>query len=172
MEVYNKGFKNPPQSKTKLRIGFVILVSGFLSPLLIPLVVASNLSTAIKSILSGLLAFGIPEVFMLVAIAIMGKQGYEYIKNVAKKYLKRFAPPDRVGPFRYRIGLVLFCLPILMGILQPYLIHFIALFGKLPLWSNIALDVMFVVSIFVLGGDFWDKLRGLFQYNSKIIRQS
>ena len=29
-------------------------------------------------------------------------------------------------------------------------------------------DVMFIVSLFVLGGDFWDKLRGLFSQKARM----
>jgi len=157
----------PQKSKTKLIIGTGILVVGFFSPLLIPLVVASNWSAATKSVISGLLAFGIPELFMLLAIVVMGKQGYEYIKGKALKYLKRFAPPDKVSPVRFRIGMVMFSVPILVGILQPYLAHFIPFFKANPLWFHIGLDVIFIIGLFVLGGDFWDRLSGLFKYNTK-----
>jgi hypothetical protein len=140
-------------------------VVGFLCPLLIPLVVASNWSAATKSVISGLLAFGIPEVFMIMAIAVMGKKGYELIKGKTIKYLKRFAPPDSVSRLRYRIGLTLFSIPVLIGILQPYLEHFSIVFQNLPLWFTIVLDVVFICSFFVLGGDFWDKISGLFKYD-------
>ncbi len=163
--------KNPKRSKTKLTIGVVVLVLGFFSPLLIPLVVASNWSIATKSIISGLLAFGIPELFMLLAIIIMGKTGYEYIKGKVGKYLKGFAPPDHVSQKRYYLGLVLFSIPIVFGILQPYLTHFIPLLKELPLWYHIGLDMIFIIGIFVLGGDFWDKLSGLFQHKAKITRE-
>jgi len=83
------------------------------------------------------------------------------------KYLKSFAPPDTVSLVRYRFGLVLFCLPIIAGILEPYLAHFIPFFRELPLWFYIGLDVIFIIGLFVLGGDFWDKLSGLFKYNVK-----
>lgn len=155
------------KSKGKLQLGAVILVVGFLSPLLIPLVVASNLSATAITVISGLLAFGIPELFMLLAIAVMGKPGYEYIKGKALKYLKRFAPPDRVSLSRFRIGLVMFSVPILVGVLQPYLAYFIPFFKANPLWLHIGLDVIFIIGLFVLGGDFWDKLSGLFKYNVK-----
>ena len=161
--------KTQKRSKTKLTIGGIVLVIGFLSPLLIPLVVASKMSAATKSIISGLLAFGIPEVFMLVAIAIMGKKGYQHIKHVAKKFLKRFAPPDTVSRLRYRIGLLFFCVPLVMGILQPYLTYFIGSVDLLPFWFHISLDMIFIIGIFILGGDFWDKLRGLFLYDVKVI---
>ena len=160
-------YKMGPNSIAKLRFGVVILVIGFLSPLLIPLVLASDWSVATKGIISGLLAFGIPELFMLLAIIVMGKPGYEIIKRKAHKYLKRFAPPDTVSLVRYRFGLVIFCLPILVGILEPYLAHFHHFFRELPLWFYMGLDMIFIIGLFVLGGDFWDKLSGLFQFKTK-----
>jgi hypothetical protein len=33
---------------------------------------------------------------------------------------------------------------------------------------NIGIDILFVSSVFVLGGDFWDKLRALFIYKAKV----
>ncbi|UCD61833.1 MAG: hypothetical protein JSV59_04490 [Flavobacteriaceae bacterium] len=166
----NQELINTQKSQGKLRLGAVILVVGFFSPLLIPLVVASNWSAATKSIISGLLAFGIPEVFMILAIAVMGKKGYELIKGKAIKYLKRFAPPDTVSLFRYRFGLALFSIPVLIGILQPYIEHLSSVFQNLPLWFTIALDAVFICSFFVLGGDFWDKISSLFKYDVRVTK--
>lgn len=163
-------YKNGPNSIAKLRFGVVILVIGFLSPLLIPLVLASDWSVATKGIISGLLTFGIPELFMVLAIIVMGKPGYEYIKKKAGKYLKRFLPPDHVSKSRYYLGLVLFSIPIIVGVLQPYLAHFIPFLKELPLWYHISLDMIFIIGIFVLGGDFWDKLSGLFTYDVKVYK--
>lgn len=158
------------KSKGKLQLGAVILVVGFLSPLLIALVLASNWSAATKSVLSGLLAFGIPELFMLLAIIVMGKPGYEYVKSKIYKYLKRFAPADTVSLARYRLGLIMFSVPILVGILEPYLAHFVPFFRDLPLLFYIGLDMIFIVGLFVLGGDFWDKLSSLFKHNAKVTK--
>ena len=104
MEENREGLKNPKPSKTKLIIGVVVLVIGFFSPLLIPFVVASNWSVATISIISGFLAFGIPELFILLAVVIMGKLGYEYIKGKVGKYLKQYLPPDQVSRRRYYFG--------------------------------------------------------------------
>jgi len=157
-------------NNSKLILGSIILVVGFLLPLLIPLVLTLEISDAAKSIISGLLAFGIPEVFMIVAVAVMGKKGYEFIKSKAIKYLKRFAPPDTVSLLRYRMGLILFSLPVLLGIVQPYIGHFSTIFQDFPLWFTIVLDVIFISSFFVLGGDFWDKLSGLFKYDVRVTK--
>jgi hypothetical protein len=139
-----------------------------LSPLLIPLVLASDWTAASKSIVSGVLAFGLPELLMLLAVAIMGKEGYAYIKSKVSKYLRRFAPPDEVGPLRYRIGLLLLGIPFVFGILQPYLIYNFEFFKSFPLWVHATLDMTLIIAFFVLGGDFWDKFRALFQHRAKI----
>ena len=152
--------------KGRLILGVSILILGFMSPLLIPLVTGTSWSVGIKTTVSGLLAFGIPEVFMLIAIAVMGKQGYEYIKGKAFKYLKRFAPPDTVTHTRYRLGLIMFSLPLLLGWLQPYLGHYFAFLNQLPVWQYIIGDLIFFASFFVLGGDFWDKFSSLFKYSN------
>jgi len=65
-----------PRAGWRLRLGLTILIVGWLSPLLIPIVTRTSLATEWKTIISGLLAVGIPEVFTIAAIAIMGKSGY------------------------------------------------------------------------------------------------
>jgi hypothetical protein len=81
-------------TNSRIIFGTVILIVGFMSLLLIPVVTGTNWSVGLKSTASGLLAFGIPEIFMLLAIAIMGKQGYEFIKEKVFRFLKRLAPSD------------------------------------------------------------------------------
>ncbi len=159
----------PQISKGRIILGATILVIGFMSPLLIPMVTRTSWSVGVKTTVSGLLAFGIPEVFMLIAIAIMGKQGYEYIKGKAFMYLKRFAPADEVSLTRYRIGLIMFSLPLLFGWLQPYLGHYVTFLNKLPVWQYVVGDIIFFASFFVLGGDFWDKFSGLFKHKVKVL---
>ncbi|MEN8790108.1 MAG: hypothetical protein ABF293_11645 [Flavobacteriaceae bacterium] len=156
---------------TRLIIGAIVLISGFLSPLLIPFVIDSGLSASMISILSGLLAFGIPELFMILAVAIMGKQGYQYLKNKATKLLTRVSP-DRVSISRYRLGIVMFCIPIILGFLKPYLAHYIPFLEEVPLFATIGMDLMLLLSLFVLGGDFWEKLKGLFLYDVIAVKRN
>jgi hypothetical protein len=153
-------------SKGRLWLGAAILIIGFLSPLLIPLVTQTDWSIGLKTTISGLLAFGIPEIFMVIAVAVMGKAGYEYIKAIALNYLKRFAPPDKVSITRFRLGLVMFIIPLLFGWLQPYLGNYFTFLNDIPLWQYIIGDTIFIASFFVLGGNFWDKLSGLFKYSN------
>ena len=156
----------PPRGR--LALGGSILVAGLLCPLLVPLVTASGLPAGWKATLSGLLLLGIPEVFMLVAVAVMGKAGYAYLKAKALGFLKRHvAPPDTVGRTRYRIGLVLFVLPVLYGWLGPYVRHVLPDSDAGGLWPHVGGDLVFVTSLFVLGGDFWDKVRALFVHGAR-----
>jgi hypothetical protein len=133
-----------------------------LAPLIIPLVAASGLSTGWKAGLSTALLLGVPEVGILLAGAILGKEGFVWLKGRLFALLRRGLPPDRVGPWRHRIGVAMFTLPLLFGWLLPYLEPFLPPGWKAPLALYIAGDVLFLLSLFVLGGEFWDKLRGLF----------
>ena len=159
--------KKPPTNR--LWTGATVLITGFLSPLLIPLVLSSSLSPSIKSIISGLLAFGIPEVFMLIAVAILGKEGYAYLKQKVFAAFKKHGPADVVGTVRYKIGLVLFFIPLFLGFIWPYVGHFAPESLKNSSSIHIISDAIIFISLFVLGGDFWDKLRSLFIHKSRAI---
>ena len=152
----------PPQAGWRFRLGMTVLIVSWLSPLLIPVVTWTSLATEWKTIISGLLAVGIPEVFTVVAIAIMGKSGYNLIKKRIFSFLKRHGPPDRVSLTRYRIGLVMFVLPVFIGWLAPYVAHRIPDYETHRFVLSLTGDIMFIASFFVLGGDFWDKIRALF----------
>ena len=157
----------PP--KGKLVTAGIIFVGGFLSPLLIPIVTSSGLSAGWKAALSGLLALGIPELFMIIAVTVAGKDGFNYIKSKVFGFLKKHGPADTVSKTRYRIGLVLFFIPIIVGWLLPYFTHLIPSYEENRNIISVVGDVVLITSLFVLGGDFWDKLRSLFVYGAKVI---
>ena len=157
-----------PRAGWRFRLGLTILIVGWLSPLLIPVITRTSLATEWKTIISGLLAVGIPEVFTVAAVAIMGKSGYNLIKERIFSFLKKHGPPDRVSLTRYRIGLVMFVLPVVFGWLGPYGVHLIPGYETHRFVVNLVGDVMFVASLFVLGGDFWDKIRALFIHSAKV----
>ena len=157
-----------PHDEWRFRLGLTILIVGWLSPLAIPIVTGSSLGTEWKTIISGLLAVGIPEVFTIAAIAIMGKHGYNLIKEKFFSFLKKHGPPDKVSPTRYRTGLVMFVIPILFGWLGPYGAHLIPGYEAHRIAASVIGDLMFVASLFVLGGDFWDKIRALFSHGAGV----
>ena len=147
----------------RLILGGIILIGGFLSPLLIPWILSSDLNAGIKTTLSGLLAFGIPEITMIIALAIMGKRGLDYFKRKFHELLSKYGPSDQVSPTRYRIGLIMFILPFLVGFLMPYVQGNVPFLREYLIPISILLDLLLFSSLFVLGGNFWDKLVGLFK---------
>ena len=160
--------KTEKQTKARFRLGATILVIGFLSPLLIPLVTATDLSTKWKATISGALALGIPELFSIIAIAIMGKSGFQHLKEILGKLIRKYGPPETVSYNRYRLGLTMFIFPLLMAWILPYAGHLIPFYQANLVAFSIGGDVLFISSLFVLGGEFWDKLQALFIYNAKV----
>ena len=158
---------NPPAPGWRFKLGVYLLVFGAICPLFTPLVAMTNLSTGWQAALSGLLLVGIPEIFSLAAIAIMGKDGFNYIKGKVFAFFKRHALPKEVSRTRYQIGLVLFLLPLLFGWLAPYGRGVIHGYEGHGFAVNLAWDILLLVSLFVLGGNFWDKVKALFTYGAR-----
>ncbi len=162
-----------PQMVWRLRIGLTILLIGFASPLLIPVVAATDLPSGWKTALSGALALGIPEVFSILAIAVMGREGFDVIKSRFYSFIKRHGPPDRVSKPRYNLGLAMLLLPLVFAVLGPYFFHFIPVFDSYRLSVSIVGDLLVISGLLVLGGEFWDKVRALFIHDAVVqIRHS
>jgi hypothetical protein len=153
-------------SRARLLVGGFVFVAGFAVPALIPLVTGSNLTATWKTFLSGFLAIGIPEIFMLFAAGILGKQGFAYLKS---KLWRLIEPPETVGRLRYRIGLLMFLAPIVFIWLHPYLEQARPELADARFGLGLASTGLLTASLFVLGGEFWDKLRGLFLHHANVI---
>ena len=108
------------------------------------------------------------EVLGVLAIAVMGKPGFLYIKSRFFGLLRRYGPPREVSRARYNSGLVMFILPVLFGWLSIYTADYIPLYDENPLAYAIGGDLLLLTSLFVLGGDFWDKIRALFVHSDKV----
>ena len=154
-------------STKRLFWGILIFVLGQLTTFLIPLVTASNLSSEWKTILSGLFFFGTPQLSMMAAVAVLGKPGYNYIKAKVFQFIKKHGPAELVSRPRYTIGLVMFLIPVVFGFLEPYLGDKIPGHMANPQAFATTGDILLLVSLFVLGGEFWDKLRSLFVYRAR-----
>lgn len=146
----------------RLKFGVAVFAFSILLPVVGLLVVPSlGLSEAAAVTVSGALLVA-AEVLGLTAVAIMGKPGYRLIKDRVFGFLKKHGPAERVGPVRHRIGLVMFVLPLLFGWLYPYAALLLGGPPGTPLAAAVIGDVMLLASLFVLGGEFWDKVRSLF----------
>jgi hypothetical protein len=160
-----------PERNARWRMGLalVLWVGGFFLPLAIPLVIALPLPLATKTALSGLLVFGLPQILTVVAIAIVGKSGFHYLMERLFGAAKKLGPPAHVSRRRYRIGLVMLFLPLAVSLLEPY-VTLLFVQGPLPHWVYGAVDdTLFLTSFFVLGGEFWDKVKALFIYEARAV---
>ncbi len=154
--------------KGRMYLGIAVFALGWILALaLVPVVNGSELSTSVRATLNTLLVVGFPKIFLVAAIAIMGKPGFAIMKSAVFGFFKQFGPPAEVGPWRYRLGLGMFLLPFVLGLLLTY-IGPVLPGGAAAIRSyEMATDVLQVLSLFVLGGDFWDKVRALFVRDAK-----
>ena len=135
---------SPAGWRFKCGIGMFIL--AFALWLLIPIAASMDTPGSRIAALTGAI-FIANKVLLISCIAVMGKEGFQQLKAIV---------------FGHAIGLVMFVLPLLTSMLEPYIDQIWP--GLRPnLWQLQLLgDVMLIASFFVLGGDFWNKLRGLF----------
>jgi hypothetical protein len=160
---------NVPAAGWRLKLGVVLFGFSIVLPVLgVPLVAVMGLSAATVATVSGALLVG-AEVLGLVAVAVMGKTGFAYIKNRVFGFLKQHGPPAEVSRTRYTIGLVMFAVPVVFGWLAPYAADLIPGYLGSEFTYAIVGDLLLLTSLFVLGGDFWDKVRALFIYGAKAV---
>jgi hypothetical protein len=160
---------NTPAAGWRLKLGVALFGLSIMCPVLgIPLVALMGLPAATVATISGALLVS-AEVLGIVSVAIMGKSGYAYIKSRIFGFLKQYGPPVEVSRTRYTIGLVMFAVPIVFGWLAPYAADWIPGYPGNELSYAIVGDLLLLVSLFVLGGDFWDKLRALFIHDAKVV---
>ena len=156
----------PQKPAWNVKFGIGLFVFSIILPLAgIPIVAAIELSTTAAASTVALL-LGLAEVCGLAAIAVMGKNGYAYLKGHLARFVKSCAPPQEVSKTRYSAGLIMFCIPLIVGWIAPYLF---ALFPSLApsnfTWALVG-DALFLASLFVLGGNLSQKLHSLFVHNA------
>jgi hypothetical protein len=157
-----------PAAGWRLKLGISMFVLSILLPVAgIPLVATLDLSGTMTASVSGVLLMG-SEILGILAIAVMGKPGFLYMKSRVFGLLRLYGPPREVSRARYNSGLVMFILPILFGWLSIYTADYIPLYDENPLAYAIGGDLLLLTSLFVLGGDFWDKIRALFVHSDKV----
>lgn len=157
-----------PPAGWRLKLGVAMFVLSIVVPVAgIPLVAILGLSVAITATVSSVLVGG-SEALGLLAVAVMGKPGYLYIRGRVLAILRRYGPPKEVSRARYNTGLVMFGFPILFGWVTPYLAHLIPSLEDSLLAYAISGDILLLASLFVLGGNFWDKIHALFFHDAEV----
>ena len=159
----------PPELNKDWRYwtGMSLLLLSLLTPLFaLAIVPLLDLPTAVAAGIVGVATVGVPEVLSLAAIAFLGKDTFNYYKYKVLKLFKGTGPPKPVSKFRYYFGLSMF-----FGSIIP--IYVKALFPEaLPFDHETQIDIVLVselvgvLSVFILGGEFWEKLKALFIWNA------
>lgn len=160
---------NVPATEWRIKLGVVLLGLSIALPVLgVPLVAVMGLPTTIVATISGVMLVG-AEILGVVAVAVMGKCGYAYIRNRVFGFFKQYGPPAEVSRIRYTIGLVMFSAALAFGWLAPYVGKLIPGYLGNELRFGIVGDLVLLTSLFILGGDFWDKLRALLIHRAKAL---
>ncbi len=116
---------------------------------------------------------GSGEISFLGAVALLGKPFLESLKVKIKGFFVRrepAAPPKPIGQTRHAVGVSLFLASFL-----PYpIVEVVLLFGhpterdlNYVVTTLLAGDGVFIISLFVLGGEFWERLKRLFEWPGK-----
>jgi hypothetical protein len=153
---------------TRLKLGVALLILGLVMPAGTLVVAVTGWPLAVKTVVSGILLFGF-EILLVPAVALMGKDNFERIWAAAMGFLKTLKPAGDVGRTRYTWGLAMLVCPTLYAWIASYAPSLLPEDYVLRVWANVGLDLITLASLFVLGGDFWDKVRALFLYDARVV---
>jgi len=163
----------PPLRKDwRYRLGLGLFIYSFVPICTIELVALLPLDTA-ETVTLGAVYVASGELAFLAAVALLGRPFIQAVKDRIKGifFPKRPpAPPQPIGKLRHGLGVAL-----LLGSLAPYYAAIGMLLFAGPgeseartlLYLLLAGEALFVVSLFVLGGEFWARLKRLFEWPGK-----
>jgi hypothetical protein len=87
--------------------GIAALVLAVLMPLGAVIVPALGLPTAQSAVLVGALVAGGPEVLCILAVALLGKETFQYLTHMAKNAFRHALVDTPASKARYYLGLVI-----------------------------------------------------------------
>ena len=163
----------------RYKVGLIMIIAGN-AGILFALAVLPFLGAGAGTV-GGVVLGG--ELVSLASIAFLGKEGFKAIKSKAFAFVKA-GYAARVGPVRHYIGIALLC----TNVLTFYIVvlYLWDVFGastaegpapviwgldfaqqeSLVLWLVLIGEISFLVSIYVLGADWWEKFRSLFVWKA------
>lgn len=163
--------KTPPTMRKnwKYRLGIGLLVASCIPICTIELVALLPL-TAAQAVTFGAVYLASGEICGLAAVALLGKPFIAAVKEKILGFFRRKAPapPRPVSRARHRVGVALF----FASIAPYYAVLAVLLFARpgvsdirTLLYLLLSGEVLFFVSLLVLGGEFWERLRRLFEWH-------
>lgn len=159
--------QEPPAIKKGWRFytGVVVLILSLVLPLFAFLVPLLGLSTGLSAVVIGLLVAGGPEVLGLLAVALLGKDIFQYLRYKAKRAFGNLFT-ERVSKERYYFGLTINLISWVPLYLYGYLPTYLPS-DNTRIYILIAGDLSFIFSMFIMGGEFWEKFRQIFIWEGK-----
>ena len=154
----------------KYYLGIALFVYCFIpwvfTFLVLPFLPVSKVNAV--SIATGLLISS--EISFLLSVALLGKPFIQVIKAKIKGIFSKKGVRDLkpVGKIRHAVGITM----LLTASIVPYsLTEFALLLGYVEKYGHTALinlliigDVLFITSFFILGGEFWARVKKLFEW--------
>lgn len=143
----------------------------FILPLFALFIPRMDLDPSMNATLIGICVAGGPEVALILAAAIWGKETLDHFKQKVFSFFGRFfkslKPDHEVSKFWYYFWLVIWigtAVPAFLNAyddeLMPFEPHSIE-----RLYFFITFDVLFILSFFGMGAQFWEKLGAIFRYD-------
>jgi hypothetical protein len=143
------------------------IVLSIVMPLGALLVPWLGLPMAQSAFLAGILVAGCPEVLCILAVAFLGKETFQYFTHKAKSALRRVVLDRPASRTRYYVGLAIVLVSWLPAYFYAYLPQFMP-GGNARIYILAGMDLAFVASVFLMGGEFWEKVRRIFIYEGRI----
>lgn len=167
----------PAPAHWQRRLGIGLLVYSFIPVCTVELVALLPL-TAGQIVMLGVIYIASGEIACLAAIAFLGKPFIEAFKQRIKGFLRRTpqpAPPKHIGKGRHYAGIAL-----LFGSIVPYYIVLGFFLCSTPapsqlrglLYLLLTGEGLFFLSLIVLGGEFWARLKKLFEWPGRQLQES
>jgi hypothetical protein len=154
-------------------VGLILFVLHLLLPVLALIFVPMlGLSAGISALLFSLSLAGGPDVLLIAAAALMGKDNLQYLFSKLGSRFKNLVKRDQVSPQRYKVGLWMMVISVIITVGLFYFFPQALSDGNQPGWGfyvTVGADIVFIISFFVLGAGFWAKIQALFQYNARVV---
>lgn len=148
----------PPEPAWRLGIGRGALILALALPVGAVVLALTGFPVTSSPLAAFLLVGGLPEILCLLAIAVLGR---DHFRSAFRPLGS--APASRTRYYAGLMGCLLNGLPLLLYAYTPSL---------MPAGTNKYLilataDFVFIYSVFLMGGEFWEKFRRLFIWEGK-----
>jgi len=157
----------------KYYLGLTLFVYSFVPYAVSGLILFFNIPVSeIIGITSVFLASA--ELAFFISVVLLGKTFVQILKAKVKKMFlphKKEHPAKPVSKRRHYIGITL----LLLSALPYFIAELVLIFGYpktdaehwILFLVMLSGDAMFIISLFILGGDFWERLKNLFKYQGE-----